>query len=311
MLYKRNGASCVAGVRKTVNVVTETHIAGHTPRRGKVRDIYDLGDELLIVATDRISVYDCVLPTPIPMKGHVLTALSLFWFGFTESIVGNHFVCSELEGLPDEFRSQEDILTGRSMRVKKAEVYPAECVARGYLAGSGWDEYKTSGTCASAALPAGLLECSQLPQPIFSPATKAASGHDENITFERLCDLVGTDAAARMRDLTLALYVAARDYAATRGIIIADTKFEFGTVDGELVVVDEMLTPDSSRFWPADSYEPGRSQASFDKQYVRDFAAGTGWNKTPPAPELPPEVVQRTTRKYLEAYKRLTGKDLT
>jgi len=293
-----------------MNVISETHIAGRTPRRGKVRDIYDLGDELLIVASDRVSVFDCVLPTPIPMKGNVLTALSLFWFNFTKSIIANHVISADVRDLPDDFASYQDLLAGRSMRVKKAEVYPVECVARGYLAGSAWREYRESGTCGGLALPAGLVECARLPEPIFTPATKAVSGHDENIDFERTCDIVGRQAGERLRDATLGLYAAACEYAAGRGIIISDTKFEFGVCDGELIVVDEMLTPDSSRFWLADTYAPGGPQPSFDKQYVRDYAEGTGWDKTPPAPELPPEVVKATTEKYLEAHERLVGQAL-
>jgi phosphoribosylaminoimidazole-succinocarboxamide synthase len=293
-----------------VNTVAQTHVKGYAPKRGKVRDIYDLGDELLIVATDRVSVFDCVLPTPIPQKGRVLTALSRFWFGFTEAVIDNHLISLDLDGLPPAFQEHREALAGRSMRVRKAKVFPVECVARGYLAGSAWKEYQETGSYMGMDLPPDLLECSPLPEPIFTPATKAESGHDENITFDRMCSIVGRNAASRIQSATLELYRMASEYAAERGIIIADTKFEFGTMEGELIVIDEMLTPDSSRFWPADSYEPGRPQASYDKQFVRDFAEGTGWNKTPPAPELPDEIVNKTTEKYLEAYSRLVGEEL-
>lgn len=275
--------------------------------QGKVRDIFDLGDTLLIVATDRLSAFDVVLPDPIPYKGEVLTKISLFWFDILGDIVANHLISASECDLPEELAAHADALRGRFMLVKKAEVFPVECIVRGYLAGSGWKEYKESGTVCGQKLPEGLVESSQLPEPIFTPSTKAALGtHDENISFERMCEIVGTDAAERLREFSIALYSAARDYASMRGIIIADTKFEFGVVDGEITLVDEVLTPDSSRFWPADEYEPGHGQPSFDKQFVRDWLEASGWDKKPPAPELPEDVMMMTAEKYIEAYELLT-----
>jgi phosphoribosylaminoimidazole-succinocarboxamide synthase len=277
-------------------------------RSGKVRDIYDGGeDRLLLVASDRVSTYDCVHPTPIPDKGRVLTGLSSFWFDRTSEIVPNHLVSTSLDDMPPEARQHADYLRGRAMLVRRAEVVPFECVARGYLAGSGWTEYKTSGRVCGISLPQGLEESSELPEPIFTPATKARSGHDINVDFDTVAVAIGRSLAETLRDTTLRVYEAARDHARDRGIILADTKFEFGLIDDEVVLVDEALTPDSSRYWPADVYEPGRSQPSFDKQFVRDYAASTGWDKTPPAPELPPDVVTRTREKYVEVYERLTG----
>ncbi len=278
--------------------------------RGKVRDIYDLGDRLLIVATDRISAFDYVLPTGIPRKGEVLTQLSLFWLEFLQDLCPNHLVTADVEAYPDPLPKFRDQLDRRSMLVRRARMLPIECVARGYLAGSGWKEYQQSGTVCGIPLPAGLRESDQLPEPIFTPATKAASGHDENISFDQVVALVGGNIAEQLRDLTLKLYKRAAEYARQRGIIIADTKFEFGLIDGQIILADEVLTPDSSRFWPADQYQPGRPQPSFDKQYVRDYLESIRWNKQPPPPELPPEVVENTTAKYLEAYQRLTGKSL-
>ncbi len=275
-------------------------------RSGKVREIYDAGDgRLLLVATDRVSTYDCVHPTPIPDKGRVLTGLSAFWFARTDDIVSNHLLSTSLDDLPQPVR-QED-LCGRSMLVRRSEVIPFECVARGYLTGSGLEEYVATGRVCGVPLPQGLGEASELPQPIFTPATKAESGHDENVPFETMAEAVGTSLAERLRELTLALYEHGRAHALSRGIILADTKFEFGLLDGEVVLVDEAMTPDSSRYWPAESYSPGRVQPSFDKQFVRDYASSTGWDRTPPAPELPEDVVRRTRDKYVEAYERLTG----
>jgi phosphoribosylaminoimidazole-succinocarboxamide synthase len=280
------------------------------PRRGKVRDIFQLGDNLLIVTTDRISAFDSVLGSGIPLKGQVLTALTLFWLDRLEAARGNHLITADVGEMGDAVAGSSELLRGRSMLVRPAKVIPIECVIRGYLAGSGWKEYRSSGTVCGQALPEGLLESSQLPEPIFTPSTKAESGHDENISFERACELEGTELCAELRDRSLALYKEAAEHAASRGILIADTKFEWGRVDGELVLVDEVLTPDSSRFWPADQYEPGRAQASFDKQYVRDWLeAESGWNKEPPAPALPDDVVAKTSEKYVDAYRKLTGND--
>jgi phosphoribosylaminoimidazole-succinocarboxamide synthase len=277
--------------------------------QGKVRDLYDLGDKLLIVASDRISAFDVVLPDEIPHKGEVLTRLSVFWFGLLGKIVSNHLLSTDVADLPGEFAPYADWLRGRSMLVKKASVFPVECIVRGYLAGSGWKEYRERGTVCGIALPNGLVESDRLEQPLFTPSTKAEIGtHDENISFERLVETVGAERAEALRSTSVALYSAARDHAAGRGIIIADTKFELGLVDGEITLVDEVLTPDSSRFWPSDEYKPGRSQASFDKQYVRDWLEASGWGKTPPAPALPPEVVEGTSRRYIQAYELITGR---
>jgi len=277
--------------------------------QGKVRDLYDLGDRLLLVASDRISAFDFVLPDPIPHKGEVLTKLSLFWFDLLGDVVPNHLLSADVSDLPAEFAPHADWLRGRFMLVKKASVYPVECIVRGYLAGSGLKEYERSGTVCGIELPSGLVESSRLDEPLFTPSTKAEIGdHDENIDFERMVEIVGSKTAEQLRDTSVAVYAAAREHAAARGIIIADTKFEFGSVGGELTLVDEVLTPDSSRFWPADTYEPGRSQPSFDKQYVRDWLEASGWDKTPPAPALPPEVVEATSAKYIQAYELITGR---
>jgi phosphoribosylaminoimidazole-succinocarboxamide synthase len=278
--------------------------------RGKVRDVYQLGDRLAIVATDRISAFDYILGTGIPNKGRVLTQLSIFWFDFLRDLVPNHFLTSRVEEYPAPLPDFREQLEGRSMLVKRAEMIDIECVARGYLSGSGWKEYSQSGTVCGIPLPRGLAESSKLPEPIFTPSTKAQSGHDENISFERVSALVGGQLAARLRDLTLALYERGARYAETKGIIIADTKFEFGTVEGELVLADEALTPDSSRFWPAESYRPGGPQFSYDKQYVRDYLESIRWNKQPPAPALPDEVAARTSEKYVQAFRALTGAEL-
>ena len=279
--------------------------------RGKVRDIYDLTNKLLIVATDRISAFDVVMPNPIPDKGRVLTQLSKFWFSLTEEIVPNHLVSTEVKDFPGECQPYHAMLKGRSMLVIKTEVLPIECVVRGYLSGSGWQEYLEKGEVCGIKLPKGLVESSKLKEPIFTPATKAEIGlHDENITFEKMEKIVGKDLAQRLRSLSLAIYKKARDFAEQRGILIADTKMEFGLREGKLFLIDELLTPDSSRFWPKDDFLPGRSQKSFDKQFLRDYLLSIKWNKTPPAPELPEEVIQKTRQKYLEAYERLAGKPL-
>lgn len=279
-------------------------------RRGKVRDVYDLGDQLLIVATDRISAFDCVMPNGIPDKGRVLTALSLFWFDLMKDLVPNHVMASQIEAYPAQLHPFADQLEGRSMLVKKTEAFPVECVARGYLAGSGWKDYRNSGRICGVQLPEGLLESSLLPKPIFTPATKAESGHDENISEAQMAELVGPGITAQLKNLTLALYQRASEYARQRGILICDTKFEFGQQDGTIIWIDEALTPDSSRFWPADTYQAGRSQNSFDKQFVRDYLETLDWDKQPPAPELPEPVVAATRARYLDAYHRLTGREL-
>jgi phosphoribosylaminoimidazole-succinocarboxamide synthase len=279
-------------------------------KSGKVREIFDLGDRLLFVATDRISAFDCIMPNGIPRKGEVLTQISHFWFSQTESFQPNHLLVRGDEPLPAELQKFASKLAGRSMIVKKAKPLAIECIVRGYLAGSGWKEYGKSQTVCGIKLPAGLKESSELPEPLFTPSTKADAGHDENISFERACDIIGKDVATRVRDASLKIYNFARDYARKRGIIIADTKFEFGLLDNQLLLIDEVLTPDSSRFWPADQYQPGKSQPSFDKQFVRDYLETLDWDKTPPAPALPDEVVAKTQAKYLDAYERLTGKKL-
>ncbi|HVA72752.1 MAG TPA: phosphoribosylaminoimidazolesuccinocarboxamide synthase [Candidatus Limnocylindrales bacterium] len=276
--------------------------------RGKVRDIYDLGDRLLIVATDRLSAFDVILPTPIPDKGRVLTQLSLFWFGKLAGVVPHHVItATDFSG---ELAPYRDALNGRAMVVRRTDPIPIECVARGYISGSGWKDYCATGKICGIPLPAGLKESDRLPEPIFTPATKATSGHDENISFEEAAERIGRPLAERLRGITLEIYRRASEYAAARGIIIADTKLEFGLDGGELVWIDEALTPDSSRFWPADSYQPGKAQPSFDKQFVRDYLERIGWSKQPPAPALPPDVVNGTRAKYREAYERLTGHPL-
>jgi phosphoribosylaminoimidazole-succinocarboxamide synthase len=279
-------------------------------RSGKVREIFDLGDRLLLVATDRISAFDCIMPNGIPRKGEVLTQLSHFWFAQTASFQPNHLLSRPGDPLPASLEPYAAQLARRSMIVKKAQPLPIECVVRGYLAGSGWKEYREHQTVCGITLPPGLKESSELPAAIFTPATKAESGHDINISFEEAARMVGAERAEQVRAASLKLYRFARDHASRRGIIIADTKFEFGLLDGKLILIDEVLTPDSSRFWPADQYQPGASQPSFDKQFVRDYLETLAWNKTPPAPALPPDVVARTQAKYLDAYERLTGRKL-
>lgn len=281
-------------------------------RRGKVRDVYAIDDEhLLIVATDRISAFDSVLPTPIARKGEVLTALSRFWFDRLGHIVPHHLITTEIEEMPESVRRQSDSLSGRSMLVRRTEVFPVECVVRGYIVGSGWKDYQRTGEICGHKLPANMRESERLSEPIFTPATKAEEGHDENISEERVREMLGTNVTDALREASLRLYKEASEYARGRGIIIADTKFEFGRDrDDRIILIDEVLTPDSSRFWPADEYEPGKSQPSFDKQYVRDYLETLDWNKQPPAPPLPAEVAEATTARYLEAYRLLTGSEL-
>jgi len=278
---------------------------------GKVRDVYSLdSDHLLFVATDRISAFDYVLATGIPHKGRVLTQISLFWFDFLKDVVPNHLVTADVDRYPAAIRKYAEELRGRSMLVMRAEMFPVECVARGYLSGSGWKEYQATGTVCGVRLPAGLKESDPLPEPIFTPATKATTGHDINISFEEMCKLMDPGLSRQLRDLTLRIYKKAADYARQRGIVIADTKFEFGQTAQGITLADEVLTPDSSRFWPADTYQPGKAQNSYDKQYVRDYLEEIRWNKQPPAPSLPLEVALRTSEKYLEAYRQLTGREL-
>ncbi len=277
-------------------------------KQGKVRDLYRTDAGILMVASDRVSVYDVVLPTPIPDKGKVLTGLSVFWFARLADVVPNHLITTNADDFPPEAKAHADVLRGRTMLVRPADVVPIECVARGYITGSGWKEYKQSRSVCGISLPDGLEESQKLDEPIFTPATKAEEGHDENIDFDRAASIAGRDVMERLRELTLTLYVRARDYAEERGIIIADTKFEFGLVDGEIVLIDEALTPDSSRFWPADAWQPGGAVPSFDKQYVRDWSDTQGWDHSPPGPELPDDVVANTRAKYVEAYERLTGR---
>ncbi len=275
--------------------------------RGKVRDVYDLGDRLLIVATDRISAFDCIMPNGIPGKGKILTEMSLFWFGLVGDIVPNHLITARVDEYPPELRAFRDQLDGRSMIVRKASRIDVECIVRGYLSGSGWKEYRRNGTVCGIPLPAGLAESDRLPHTIFTPSTKADSGHDENVDFDTVAEMVGEDVAEELRELSIAVYEKARTYAGTRGIIIADTKFEFGCVDGATILIDEILSPDSSRFWPKTAYRPGGPQPSFDKQFVRDYLETLDWDKTPPAPALPDEIVAKTLEKYREARNLLIG----
>lgn len=286
------------------DVLLKSEIPGIPVLRGKVRDVYDFGDRLLFIATDRISAFDWVLPTGIPDKGRVLTRISEFWFGMLG--VEHHLLSMDPRDVPLPAGIDPVPYVGRSMVVRKTTVFPVECVVRGYLSGSGWKEYRRDGTVCGIPLPAGLVESDRLVGPIFTPATKAATGHDENIPFERMCAIVGVETAGRLRDLSQSIYQKAAEYARTRGIIIADTKFEFGAADGKIYLIDEVLTPDSSRFWPADQYRPGRGQPSFDKQFVRDWLETTGWDKNSPPPALPHDVVERTRAKYIEAFEQLT-----
>ena len=275
--------------------------------QGKVRDIYEAGDDLLLVATDRISAFDVVLPTPIPDKGRVLTGLSLYWFERTKDIIPNHVLTADARSFPEPYAAEAAELAGRATLVRRAEVIPVECVARGYITGSGWKDYQKTGAVCGIALPDGLVESERLPEPIFTPTTKAATGHDEPLTFDETADLIGKGLAERVKELTLSLYEFGAAHALERGIILADTKFEFGFAGGEVILIDEVLTPDSSRFWPTDTYEPGHGQPSFDKQYVRDWLETLDWDKTPPGPEVPAEVAEGTEKRYIEAYEVLTG----
>jgi phosphoribosylaminoimidazole-succinocarboxamide synthase len=292
-------------------VLTQTDLPGVPLRaRGKVRDIYEVGENLLLVTTDRISAFDYILPTGIPQKGEVLNSISLFWFDFLRDTVDNHLITADVAAYPSELHRYADQLRGRSALVRKAEMVQLECVARGYLAGSGWKEYVATGAVCGIPLPAGLQESSRLPEPIFTPATKAETGHDINISFGEAGSKFGADLVSQLRELTMAIYSKAAAYAESRGIIIADTKFEFGFIDGRLVLADEVLTPDSSRFWPADKYQPGGAQPSFDKQFVRDWLEQIQWNKQPPAPVIPDNVARQTSEKYQEAFRLLTGASL-
>ncbi|MDQ1474045.1 MAG: phosphoribosylaminoimidazole-succinocarboxamide synthase [Bryobacterales bacterium] len=292
-------------------VITSTDLPGiERVASGKVRDVYAVGDDLLIVATDRISAFDCVLPQGIPGKGRVLTQMSLFWFDFLKDVVPNHLISASVDDFPAPLGNYRDQLEGRSMLVKRCRMEPVECVARGYVSGSGWKDYERRGAICGVTLPAGLLESDRHPEPIFTPAAKATTGHDENISFDTAAETVGLETATLLRDLTLRIYARAAQHAETRGIILADTKFEFGWHNGELLLGDEVLTPDSSRYWPRDTYKPGGPQQSFDKQFVRDYLETVTWNKQPPAPPLPPDVIEKTSEKYHDAYRRITGLSL-
>lgn len=294
------------------NVLMESNIPSlPLLSRGKVRDLYAVGDDrLLMVASDRISAFDVVLPTPIPRKGEVLTKLSIFWFDFLKDVIGTHFITADVSEYPSELSDYRDQLEGRSMLVKRLEMFPIECVTRGYIVGSGWKDYQRTGSVCGITLPEGLQECAKLPDAIFTPATKAVEGHDENIGFDQAAELVGSEMAARLRDLTINIYERASQHGLGRGLILADTKLEFGMLDGEIVLGDEVLTPDSSRYWPLDLYRPGRGQESFDKQYVRDYLEEVKFNKQPPGPALPDDVVKNTSLKYVEAYETITGTSL-
>jgi phosphoribosylaminoimidazole-succinocarboxamide synthase len=292
-----------------METVLNTNIAGVKPNRGKVRDIYDLGDKLLIVATDRISAFDVVMANGIPYKGIVLTQISLFWFDFLKDYVEHHLISTDVESFPSPFCDFPGRLAGRSMLVKKGEVLPVECVVRGYLAGSGWKEYTISGTVCGQKLPRGLRQCDKLPELIFTPATKAERGtHDENISFEKCMDIIGKEQAQYVRDKSIEIFKKAGSYAESKGLILSDTKFEWGVVDGKIILIDEVLTPDSSRFWPADKYQPGKDQESFDKQFVRNYLESIDFDKSGPGVKLPDNICQKTSKKYIEAYERLTGK---
>jgi phosphoribosylaminoimidazole-succinocarboxamide synthase len=302
----------VAQENLRTDTVIETNLQGlKLSAKGKVRDIYDLGEHLLIIATDRISAFDVVLPDPIPFKGKVLNQISRFWFEKMGDMVSHHLVTTEVDDFPKALQGYRKVLEGRSMLVKKTKTLPVECVVRGYLSGSGWKEYQEGGSVSGVVLPPHLLESSKLPGPLFTPSTKAEIGtHDENITFEKVGEIIGKDLARRIKEISLEVYKKAVKIAENNGIIIADTKFEFGMKDGELLLIDELLTPDSSRFWPRDQYEPGRPQASFDKQFVRDYLISINWDRKPPAPNLPEDIIVKTSEKYREAYRRLTGKEL-
>lgn len=293
-------------------IILTTDLKGIKPfKRGKVRDIYDLDDKLLIVATDRVSAFDYVLPTPIPLKGKVLTGLSIFWFNFLKDIIPSHFITADLELFPSSLKPYSQILKGRSILVKKTKPFPVECVVRGYLAGSAWQEYQEKGETSGVRLPKGLKEAEKLPEPIFTPATKAETGHDINISFSEMAKIIGEGNASYLKEISLRLYEKAARYAEEKGIIIADTKFEFGEDNGKVILIDEVFTPDSSRFWDKETYRVGSSPPSYDKQFIRDYLISIGWDKKPPAPELPAEIVEKTKEKYLTAYERLVGKPLS
>jgi phosphoribosylaminoimidazole-succinocarboxamide synthase len=289
-------------------VVVQTDLPFKIVNRGKVRDLYEIDDKLLIIATDRISAFDYVLPNPIPTKGICLTQLSKFWFEYTKDLVPNHLISADVDSYPAKLREHKTALKNRSMLVKKTKVLPVECIVRGYISGSAWSSYKKDGTVCGVKLVPGLQESEQFPEPLFTPSTKAASGHDTNISYEKMKNLIGARVATQIKDFSFNLYTTAAKYALEKGIIIADTKFEFGVVNNEIILIDEALTPDSSRFWPAESYEPGKSQPSFDKQFVRDYLNTTGWNKNSSPPQLPEHVIKETQRKYQEAYEKITGK---
>lgn len=294
-----------------VQSMKELDLPGMTKvHRGKVREMFAVDGHLLMVATDRISAFDVVLPNPIPMKGKVLTQLSVYWFTRLQDVVPNHLVSARTEEFPEQLQPYREQLEGRALLVRRCRPLPVECVVRGFLAGSGWKEYRQTGSICGIRLPPGFKESDQLPEPIFTPATKAVTGHDENISFERVADMVGADIALRVRELSLALYKRGRDEAGRKDIIICDTKFEFGLLGSEIVLIDEVLTPDSSRFWPADLYEPGKPQPSFDKQFIRDYLETLDWDKTPPGPELPESIIEATSARYMEACRRLTGEEL-
>lgn len=293
------------------NILIETKIPElNFFKRGKVRDIYDIGEALLIVATDRISCFDVVLSQGIPFKSKVLTGLSCFWFKFTKNVIKNHFITADVEKFPEEVYKYREILDGRTMLVKKSKPLPVECVVRGYLSGSAWKEYREKQSVCGINLPSGLKESDKLPEPIFTPATKTDIGHDVNITEKYVQNLIGKEITEKIKEKSIAIYKKASEYAESKGIIIADTKFEFGIYDSEILLIDEILTPDSSRFWPKDKYQPGKSQPSFDKQFVRDYLESLDWDKNPPAPDLPEHIIKKTSEKYLNAYKMITGKDL-
>ena len=294
-----------------MNVITEANLPFKEFKKGKVRDIYDVGDRLLLIVTDRISAFDRVLHEAIPYKGICLTQISAFWFDYFKDLIPNHMVSANVDEFPDEFQAYKKELYGRSMLVKKAEVLPIECIVRGYISGSAWKSYQKDQTVCGIKLSNGMKESEKFDQPLFTPSTKAEAGHDENISFEQMSDIIGRTDAKTLRDISLKIYHKAADYARRKGIIIADTKFEFGKINDQIIIVDELLTPDSSRFWPADSYTPGRGQESFDKQFVRDYLSSTGWDKNSIPPHLPDHVVEGTKQRYLEAYERLTGNKLS
>ena len=291
-----------------MGIVTKTDLPLKAFKKGKVRDVYETNDKLLLIVTDRISAFDFVLPDPIPNKGIYLTQISKFWFDYFKDKIPNQVISADVDDFPEEIQNQKDVLNGRSMLVKKAKVFPIECIVRGYLSGSAWKSYQKDGTVCGIKLPPGLKESDKFDEPLFTPSTKAESGHDINISYEKMKKLIGKEDAEKIKELSLKIYKEGAEYARKKGIIIADTKFEFGKIDDQIILVDEILTPDSSRFWPADLYEPGKSQPSFDKQYVRDYLSSTGWDKNSDPPNLPPEVVSETQNKYQEAYERITGK---